>query len=219
MNINKCVVKKCDHGRQKRYCKICGGSSMCIHGRVKYSCNNCKESAMCIHEKRKTLCKLCGGGSICEHQLRRAECILCDGSQLCEHKIDKRRCKVCNLSSYLIHLQRTNLNRVLKQSSIIKTGHSIDYLGCDSIYFKDYIQSKMIDCMNWDNIHLDHIKPISKFNLDDETEFLDCCHYTNFQPLLAKDNISKSAKWSETDELFWVENIKRKEYLPLYLPV
>jgi hypothetical protein len=53
-------------------------------------------------------------------------------------------------------------------------------------HFKDYIQSKMIYGMEWDNIHLDHIKPVSKFNLDDETEFLDCCHYTNFQPLLAK---------------------------------
>jgi hypothetical protein len=26
--------------------------------------------------------------------------------------------------------------------------------------------------MNWDNIHLDHIKPVSKFNLEDETELL-----------------------------------------------
>jgi hypothetical protein len=77
----------------------------------------------------------------------------------------------------------------------------------------------MIYGMEWDNIHLDHIKPVSKFNLDDETEFLDCCHYTNFQPLLAKDNISKHAKWNETDELFWVENIRQKEYLPLYLPI
>jgi hypothetical protein len=64
--------------------------------------------------------------------------------------------------------------------------------------------------MNWDNIHLDHIKPVSKFNLEDETELLDCCHYTNFQPLLIKDNLNKSNKWSETDELFWNANIEGK---------
>ena len=48
--------------------------------------------------------------------------------------------------------------------------------------------------MTWDNIHIDHIKPISVFNLDDEEEFLDCCHYTNLQPLLAVDNLEKFNK-------------------------
>jgi hypothetical protein len=71
--------------------------------------------------------------------------------------------------------------------------------------------------MEWDNIHLDHIKPVVNSILMMKPNF--CCHYTNFQPLLAKDNISKHAKWNETDELFWVENIRQKEYLPLYLPI
>jgi hypothetical protein len=39
---------------------------------------------------------------------------------------------------------------------------------------------------NWDNIHLDHIKPVSKFNLEDETELLDCCHYNEFSTLSIK---------------------------------
>lgn len=78
---------------------------------------------------------------------------------------------------------------------------------------------KLVDDMNWENIHLDHIKPVNAFTLDDENEFLDCCHYTNFQPLLAKDNMSKGDKWSKPDEIFWNENIKRKEYLPLYFPI
>ncbi len=45
--------------------------------------------------------------------------------------------------------------------------------------------------MTWDNIHVDHIKPISVFNLDDEDEFAAGCHYTNLQPLLAKQNMKK----------------------------
>ena len=57
--------------------------------------------------------------------------------------------------------------------------------------------------MTWDNIHLDHIKPVSKFNLDDEDEFLDCCNYKNFQPLLVKDNLEKSNKFTENDEIKW----------------
>ena len=38
--------------------------------------------------------------------------------------------------------------------------------------------------MTFDNIHIDHIKPVSKFDLDHEEEFIDCCNYTNLQPLL-----------------------------------
>ena len=73
--------------------------------------------------------------------------------------------------------------------------------------------------MSWDNIHIDHIKPVSSFNLDDEEEFLDCCHYTNMQPLLAKDNLSKNDKWSFECDEYWHENIKGKEYIPIYNPM
>jgi len=77
----------------------------------------------------------------------------------------------------------------------------------------------MTDGMTFDNIQYDHIKPITAFNLDNEEELLQCCHYTNFQPLLAKDNISKSNKWSPHDEAFWKEHICGKEYLPIYMPL
>jgi len=71
--------------------------------------------------------------------------------------------------------------------------------------------------MNWDNIHIDHIKPVTAFNLDDENEFLDCCHYTNMQPLLAKDNLSKSCKWTDENDLYWCNNIINKEYFDIYI--
>jgi hypothetical protein len=29
----------------------------------------------------------------------------------------------------------------------------------------------MVDGMEWDNIHLDHIKPVNAFDLDDEEKF------------------------------------------------
>ena len=43
--------------------------------------------------------------------------------------------------------------------------------------------------MTFDNIHIDHIKPVSKFNLNNTDEFYDCCHYTNLQPLLPIENL------------------------------
>jgi hypothetical protein len=76
----------------------------------------------------------------------------------------------------------------------------------------------MTEDMSFDNIHYDHIKPIFAFNLENENDLLNCCHYTNFQPLLAIDNLSKSSRWNEEDEIFWKENICKKEYLQLYIP-
>jgi hypothetical protein len=106
----------------------------------------------------------------------------------------------------------------MKQTDIKKTKSSIEYLGCGAEYFKNYIESKFVEGMTWDNIHLDHIKPVNAFDLDDHDEFLDCCNYTNFQPLLEKDNLIKSNKWSDDDNKFWLQNIKGKECLHLCIP-
>jgi hypothetical protein len=39
----------CEHGRQKRRCKACGGSALCTHGRVKYTCKDCGGGGVCTH--------------------------------------------------------------------------------------------------------------------------------------------------------------------------
>ena len=56
----------------------------------------------------------------------------------------------------------------------------------------DYMKCKMTPEMNFNNIHIDHIKPVSKFDLDNHDEFLKCCHFTNMQPLIASDNFKKN---------------------------
>ena len=51
--------------------------------------------------------------------------------------------------------------------------------------------------MSWDNHgewHIDHIKPISLFDLTKIEEQQICFHYTNLQPLWAKENISKGGR-------------------------
>ena len=80
----------------------------------------------------------------------------------------------------------------------------------------DYMKCKMTPEMNFNNIHIDHIKPVSKFYLDNHDEFLKCCHFTNMQPLLATDNLEKSNKWTVENEKFWNENIIYKEYMEIF---
>ena len=73
-----------------------------------------------------------------------------------------------------------------------------DLLGCSIDDFKRHIEKKFSKGMNWENHgewHLDHIKPISKFNLEDKIEREKCFHYSNLQPLWAKKNLTKSNKY------------------------
>lgn len=141
----------------------------------------------------------------------------------CEHN-KHRYCKICNLQLYLIHLQRSQLRRCLNNSSLNKTKSSIEYLGCDAEYFIEYMKKKMDIWnetnevkMDFTNIHIDHIKPVNAFNLDDEDEFLDCCNYTNMQPLLVNDNLRKKNKWTDDDDIYWCNNIINKEHLNIYI--
>jgi len=63
---------------------------------------------------------------------------------------------------------------------------------------KRYLESLFKDGMNWDNMHLwhiDHIRPISSFDLDDSAQLEECFNIKNLQPLWAIDNIKKSNKY------------------------
>jgi len=68
-------------------------------------------------------------------------------------------------------------------------------LGCSLEELQSYIESKFQFGMTMDNYgewHLDHIIPLSSAKGSIELEQL--CHYTNLQPLWAKDNLIKSNK-------------------------
>ena len=76
-------------------------------------------------------------------------------------------------------------------------------MGCDSYYFKEYIEKLFIDGMNWENYgewEIDHIIPLSKFNLDNNDELKKCCNYKNLQPLFISDNRKKGSKCDEVTE-------------------
>jgi len=90
---------------------------------------------------------------------------------------------------------RSRLRRAINGN--YKSGSAVKDLGCTIEEFKIYLESKFLPEMSWDNHslngwHIDHIKPLSSFDLTDRQQFLEACHYTNLQPLWAKDNLFKS---------------------------
>ena len=216
ISIEEQLTTICKHNREKKGCKTC--KRYCIHNKKKAICRECDGSAFCKHNKFKAECRECGGSSFCQHNKRKSTCRECDGSSFCIHNKFKSECQICEPIKYLIRLHRHTIYRTMKQSDLEKTQPSIEYLGCSAVHFKEYISKKMTAEMTFDNIHYDHIKPVSVFDLNCPNELLECCHYTNFQPLLATDNLEKSNKWNYECELFWRENICGKEYLKIYNP-
>jgi hypothetical protein len=78
-----------------------------------------------------------------------------------------------------------------------KSARTMKLIGCSIINLRKYLQKQFKSGMNWKNYgkwHVDHIIPCSKFDLSKPKEQRKCFHYTNLQPLWAKDNWRKSDK-------------------------
>ena len=96
---------------------------------------------------------------------------------------------------------RTRLWHALKGS--YKSGSAVGDLGCTIEEFKTHTESKWEPGMTWENHgpavpgkrhwQLDHVIPLSCFDLTNREELLRACHYTNIQPLWWQDNLSKGA--------------------------
>lgn len=84
-----------------------------------------------------------------------------------------------------------------------KSDLSENLLGCSWMEARRHIESLWKDGMSWDNYgmhgwHIDHIKPCASFDLSKPEQQKKCFHYTNLQPLWAKDNLKKGAKLAST---------------------
>lgn len=149
-------------------------------------------------------------------------CLFCKNdfiSLRANHKLCSRRCK--NAQWYLDNMvhkkakttiyhktrplvdERFRLARNLRKRlrtalrDNFKTGSAVEDLGCSIDDFKIYLESKFTDGMSWDSYgrqgwHIDHILPLSKFDLSDPNELKKACHFTNLQPMWWKDNLRKS---------------------------
>jgi len=80
-----------------------------------------------------------------------------------------------------------------------KSASTLELLGCTVPYLIKHLEKQFTEGMTWDNYglygwHIDHILPCDSFDLTDPEQQKKCFHYTNLQPLWAKDNISKNNK-------------------------
>jgi len=103
----------------------------------------------------------------------------------------------------LRHLLRGRFTSALNKS--LKGGSAVHDLGCSIHELKVYLERLFRPGMTWDNLgrydknrptwHIDHIKPLSLFDLTDNEQVKLACHYTNLQPLWAEENLRKHDRY------------------------
>ena len=84
---------------------------------------------------------------------------------------------------------------IFKNKKFSKNSHTEEILGCDYNKVIEHLENKFEKGMTWENHgewHIDHIVPISSATT--ERDVLSLNHYTNLQPLWAKENLKKYNK-------------------------
>lgn len=76
-----------------------------------------------------------------------------------------------------------------------KCARTVEFLGCSLDSFRMYLESRFEPGMTWENYgrvwHIDHIVPSSIFDLSKTSHQKRCFHFSNLQPLFARDNAAK----------------------------
>lgn len=110
-----------------------------------------------------------------------------------KNRIKRRAYMRKYIKKYLEERPDVRIKRNLRK----KLGRNKELLGCSYSEFLKYLESKFKEGMSWNNYgkwHIDHIIPISIFNLTKKDQQEICFHYTNLQPLWAKENYAKRNK-------------------------
>ena len=86
----------------------------------------------------------------------------------------------------------------LKRQSASKTSGAFDLVGMSGAEHMEYLAARFTEGMTRENYglwHVDHIRPLSSFDLTDPEQQKQAFHFSNTQPLWGPDNLKKSDKW------------------------
>ena len=184
----KCNIDISNKHKNAKFCNIqCNRDFFNIPATKELRCcRNCNNEFISTRKDKVYCSKYCG--DYYSRSLRREE-VNIYFKNLYHNNIQRR------LATNL----RSRINKAL--NGAYKVDSIIGNLGCTPNDLKKHLENQFKEGMTWDNYglkgwHMDHIKPLDIFNLQNIDQFKKACHYTNLQPLWAKDNLSKGAKYA-----------------------
>lgn len=183
---------------QNKTCIMCGKMFKAIHKNAKTCSFVCRNKLNYKYKKKEQFIQKClkCGVSFKTHRKIKKYC-----TEACRTKDRYRKEGGCIETRI-----RKNLTMRIKHLTKRRDYETFSHLiGCTIGEFKTHIESKFQPGMSWDNYgkggwHIDHIRPLSSFNVTKKDQAILANHYTNLQPLWAKDNLSKGRKWNGLDE-------------------
>lgn len=169
--------------------------------RYRAICNKCKKDRGYVRKTtRHKMCMSCGQKGKRGPRLGQ-KCSLTTIEKLKEEQTRRLALKGLQKRSKeekkMIHNLRSRLVQALK--GIAKSTTTLNLLGCSIEELRTHLEKQFSEGMSWDNYgrngwHVDHIKPLSSFDLLESEQQFKACHYSNLQPLWAEDNLRKSNK-------------------------
>jgi len=198
-NINKPLddfnKDKCKSDGYMNFCKVCRGEKHLLHREV----NNTRskryrqENKKLISEKQRESYQNNKEHYVKKWKIYRQKNKKRSNEMSLIYQTNRR--KVDKLYK-LIGDIRSLILISFKKQGFSKRSKTFEILGCSSVEFKLHLENQFRDGMNWNNHgewHIDHITPISHAKSEEDIYKLN--HYSNFQPLWAKDNLSKGNRF------------------------
>lgn len=95
----------------------------------------------------------------------------------------------------MLKSQRRRINEVMRDARLRKKSRTFEMLGYTPEQLKSHIESQFVFGMTWDNYgsewHVDHIKPVTWFNVKNEQDLAKIWDLSNLMPRWATNSISE----------------------------
>jgi hypothetical protein len=125
-----------------------------------------------------------------------SKCNYCQTIQQTEHfRHNRLKCRDCERNEPIQKLKNNVRSRVFAAIKH-KSKHTIEYLGCNCQDYLKWLLNNDFDYTmnNRKEWHIDHVIPLSHFNLKNEEQQLIAFNWRNTMPLSVKENLSKNNK-------------------------
>lgn len=186
------VCKDCNNEKRKIYMKDYYEKNK-KEWKEKERTRNEKLTKLQEEEQKIKECRDCKKNKLTsEFRLNRKRCKDCERKENREWVLDKRH---TDPIYKFISNCRTRLVQAVRKEN--KKQSTIEYLGEDIDFIKEWIIFNFSDSMTWENQgsfwHIDHVIPVSRFNLETEDDVIRCFNWKNLSPLTKKENLTKSS--------------------------
>jgi hypothetical protein len=108
---------------------------------------------------------------------------------------ERRKFLLRNNPQYAIaNRLRKMLRDVIKFKKYSKSKNIEKIIGCSASFLRRHFENQFRDGMCWENpksFHIDHIRPLSHFDLTNPENIKISCNWRNLQPLLPIENMMK----------------------------